>query len=46
MTRFLNLFARRQSRREVELAYLHAAVSPYDLERREREIDQGLFKVY
>jgi hypothetical protein len=28
----------------LERAYLNAAVSRYDLERREREIDQGLFR--
>ncbi|MFN6924855.1 MULTISPECIES: DUF3563 family protein [Tabrizicola] len=27
-----------------ERAYLNAAVSLYDLERREREIDRGLFR--
>lgn len=27
-----------------ERAYLNAAVSRYDLERREREIDRGLFR--
>lgn len=29
---------------ERERAYLNAAVSRYDLERREREIDRGLFR--
>ena len=43
---FQNLFARRQSRRDVELAYLNAAVSLYDLERREREIEAGKFATY
>ena len=43
MTRFLKLFPRRQSRREAEIAYLNGAVSLYDLECREREIDRGLF---
>lgn len=32
------------SRRELERAYLNAAVSLYDLERREREVDNGLFR--
>lgn len=32
------------SLRERERAYLAAAVSRYDLERREREIDSGLFR--
>jgi Protein of unknown function (DUF3563) len=40
---FQNLFARRQSRRDAELAYLNASVTLYDLERREREIAQGKF---
>ena len=43
MTLFQKLFPRRQSRREAELAYLNAAVSRYDLERREREIALGKF---
>jgi hypothetical protein len=43
MTLFQNLFPRRLSRRDAELAYLNAAVSLYDLERREREIAQGKF---
>jgi Protein of unknown function (DUF3563) len=43
MTLFRNLFPRRQTRREAELAYLNAAVSLYDLERREREIAMGKF---
>lgn len=29
---------------ELERAYLNAAVSRYDLERREREIERGLFR--
>ena len=43
MTLFRSLFPRRQTRREAELAYLNAAVSLYDLERREREIAMGKF---
>lgn len=43
MILFRNLFPRRQSRREAELAYLNASVSLYDLERREREIAGGKF---
>ena len=43
MTKLLNLFPRRQTRREAEIAYLNGAVSLYDLECREREIDRGLF---
>jgi hypothetical protein len=30
---------------ELERAYLNAAVSRYDLERREREIERGLFRI-
>lgn len=30
--------------REREQAYLAAAVSRYDLERREREVERGLFR--
>jgi hypothetical protein len=41
---FLNqLFPRRQSRHDREMAYLNGAVSLYDLECREREIAQGKF---
>lgn len=43
MTLFRNLFPRRQSRRDAELAYLNAAVSRYDVECREREITAGKF---
>jgi len=43
MTLFRNLFPRRQSRRDAELAYLNAAVSRYDVECREREIAAGKF---
>lgn len=43
MTFLYNIFPRRQTRREAELAYLSQAVSLYDLERREREITQGKF---
>jgi hypothetical protein len=43
MTLFRNLFPRRQTRREAELAYLNQAVSLYDIEQRERDIDQGKF---
>lgn len=43
MTLFRTLFPRSPTRREAELAYLNGAVSRYDLERREREIDQGKF---
>lgn len=32
------------SRREIERDYLNAAVSLYDLERREREVENGLFR--
>jgi hypothetical protein len=30
---------------ELERAYLNAAVSRYDLERREREVERGLFRL-
>ena len=30
---------------ERERAYLNAAVSRFDLERREREVDRGLFRI-
>jgi Protein of unknown function (DUF3563) len=43
---FQNLFPRRQTRRDAELAYLNASVSLYDLERREREIATGKFATY
>lgn len=43
MTLLRTLFPRRQTRREAELAYLNESVSRYDLEQREREIDQGRF---
>lgn len=43
MTLFQNLFPRRKTRREVEVAYLNGAVSLYDLECREREIERGKF---
>jgi hypothetical protein len=44
---FLNqLFPRRQSRHDREMAYLNGAVSLYDLECREREIAQGKFARY
>ena len=46
MTLFRALFPRRQTRREAELAYLNQAVSRYDLEQREREIDQGKFALF
>jgi hypothetical protein len=46
----LNLFkslipvAEEKTMSERERAYLNASVSRYDLERREREIDRGLFR--
>ncbi|MCU0826479.1 MAG: DUF3563 domain-containing protein [Tabrizicola sp.] len=36
--------AREKAISERERAYLEASVSRYDLERREREIDSGLFR--
>jgi hypothetical protein len=44
MTLFRNLFPRRQTRREAELAYLNAAVSLYDLERRRASLGLSLPK--
>lgn len=46
MTLFRNLFPHRQNRREAELAYLNQAVSRYDLEQRERDIERGRFAGY
>ncbi len=43
MTLLKRLFARRPSRQELERAYLNQAVSLYDLECRERDIDKGKF---
>ena len=43
MTFLRSLFPRRRTRHEAELADLAQSVSLYDLERREREIDAGLF---
>ncbi len=43
MTLFRTLFPHRQTRREAELAYLNQAVSRYDIEQREREIERGKF---
>lgn len=41
---FARLFPRQLTRHEREMAYLNEAVSIYDLERREREVDQGRFR--
>lgn len=43
MTFLSRLFQRRPDRRTLELNYLNEAVSLYDLERREREIERGKF---
>ncbi len=43
---FQHFLPRRMSRREAEMAYLNAAVSAYDLERREREVAAGRFAAY
>ncbi|MGO4907360.1 DUF3563 family protein [Pseudorhodobacter sp. W20_MBD10_FR17] len=43
MTFLKRLFPRRPNRNDLERAYLNQAVSLYDLECREREIDQGKF---
>lgn len=42
LRQLVRLFVPR-SRRELELAYLNQSVSRYDLERRERDIQHGLF---
>ena len=44
--RILQALFARPSRRNVERAYLNQAVSPYDLERREREVASGKFAAY
>lgn len=41
-----SLFTPKPTRREAELAYLSQAVSLYDLERRQREIEQGRFAAH
>jgi hypothetical protein len=44
ITHFLSgLFRTATNRRNLERAYLNASVSRYDLERREREVEQGKF---
>lgn len=43
MTIINRLFPRRLDRRTLELNYLNEAVSLYDLECREREIERGKF---
>lgn len=43
MKHFLARLFHRPDRQALEQAYLNAAVSLYDLERREREIENGLF---
>ncbi len=43
-TSFLRrLFPAPRSRRDIERAYLDRSVSIYDLERRQREVDEGKF---
>lgn len=39
------LFASPASRQDRELAYLNQSVTIYDLERRQREVSNGLFRV-
>ena len=46
MYMFQHFLPRRMTRREAELAYLNEAVTPYDLERREREVSAGKFAAY
>lgn len=40
----LNVFRASRSIAEVELAYLNDCVSLADLERRQREVERGLFR--
>lgn len=46
MKHYLAKWFRLPGRRELELAYLNASVSLYDLERRERDIEQGMFRTF
>ena len=44
-TTFLGkLFAEKKSRISPEMEYLNSSVSIYDLERRQKEIDHGMFR--
>ncbi len=43
MTFLRRIFPRQPSRQEVERGYLDQAVSLYDLERRQRDIEHGKF---
>jgi hypothetical protein len=40
------LFSRTPSRQDMEMDYLKRSVSIYDLERREREVQQGRFRQF
>lgn len=46
MTKLLKLLPRRKSRHQAEMEYLSGSVSLYDLECREREIQNGKFARY
>ena len=46
MNKFLKLLPRRKTRHEAELEYLNDAVSIYDLECREREVERGRFSQF
>jgi hypothetical protein len=41
---FTRLFAMPATRQEREMAYLNASASIFDLERRQREIERGMFR--
>jgi hypothetical protein len=43
MNLFNRLFAKPATRREREMAYLNRSVTIYDLERRQREVANGMF---
>jgi len=43
---FRKMFAPAKSRQAREMEYLNQSVSIYDLERRQKEIDNGLFRKY
>ncbi len=40
------LFGKLPTRREREMEYLNRSVTIYDLERRQREVAQGMFRSY
>lgn len=38
------LFSKNTTRQSAEMQYLNSSVSIYDLERRQREVERGLFR--